>query len=111
MTTTVFKKMNLPLPPEMHEALFAESREMGVPTTRLVRRVLKDWLEERGRTRRREEIRRFAEAYAGTEIDLDSDLETAATEELRRFYATAKLLRDLPSDHDPGSIEDRGADR
>lgn len=86
MTTTAFKKMNLPLPPEMHEALFAESREMGVPTTRLVRRVLESWLEERRRAQRREEIRRFAEACAGTELDLDPDLEAAATEELQRLY-------------------------
>lgn len=86
MTTTTLKNMNLPLPSELHEALFAESREMGVPTTRLVRRVLEDWLHERGRARRREEIRDFAQACAGTELDLDPDLEAEAAEELQRLY-------------------------
>ncbi len=86
MTTTTLKKLNLPLPLEMHEALFAESRELGVPATRLVRSLLEDWLRERRRTRRREEVRRFAMKCAGTELDLDGDLEAAATEELRRVY-------------------------
>lgn len=86
MTTTTFKKLNLPLPQDMHEALFSEAREMGVATTRLVRSVLEEWLRERRRTRRREEIREFAQACAGGQLDLDPQLEAAATEELRRFY-------------------------
>lgn len=86
MSISATKKLNLPLPQEMHEALFAESREMGVPTTRLVRSVLEDWLGERRRTRRRAEVRRFAMECAGTALDLDPELESAATEELRQFY-------------------------
>jgi hypothetical protein len=86
MTTTAFKKLNLPLPREMHESLFAESREIGIPATRLVRSVLEDWLRERRRARRRDEVRQFAMACAGTELDLDPELEAAATDELRRFY-------------------------
>ena len=86
MATTTFKKLNLPLPMEIHEALFSESKDMGVPTTRLVRTVLEDWLRERRRARRREEIRRFAISHARTELDLDIELDSAATEELQRFY-------------------------
>lgn len=86
MTTTALKKLNLPLPLEMHEALFAESRDLGIPATRLVRSLLEDWLGDRRRARRKEEIRRFAMEHAGTELDLDPDLEAASTEELRRFY-------------------------
>ncbi len=86
MGVTAYKKLNLPLPEEMHEALFAESREVGVPATRLVRSVLEDWLQERRRARRRAEIRRFALAHADTELDLDPELEAAATAELRRLY-------------------------
>jgi len=86
MTTTTLKKLNLPLPPEMHEALFAESREMGIPVTRVVRSLLEDWLRERRRARRRDEVRRFAMENAGSDLDLDPELEAVATEELSRFY-------------------------
>jgi hypothetical protein len=86
MTTLATKKLNLPLPQEMHEAIFAESHELGVPATRLVRSVLEDWLRERHRARRRAEVRRFAMEYGGSELDLDLELEAAATAELRRFY-------------------------
>lgn len=86
MSMTAYRKLNLPLPEEMHAELFTESREAGVPATRLVRSVLEDWLRERRRGRRREEVRRFALEHAGTELDLDPELENAASAELRRFY-------------------------
>ncbi len=86
MSATAIKKLNLPLPQEMHEAIFAESHEMGVPATRLVRSVLEDWLRERRRARRRAEVRRFAMEHGGSELDLEPELEAAATAELRRFY-------------------------
>ena len=86
MPITAAKKLNLPLPRDMHEALFSESRELGIPTTRLVRSVLEEWLGERRRARRREEVRQFAMAHAGTELDLDPGLEAAGAEELQRFF-------------------------
>lgn len=86
MSVTAVKKLNLPLPLEMHKALFSESRELGVPTTRLVRSVLEEWLGERRRARRREEIRQFAIACAGTELDLDLELEATGAGELQRFF-------------------------
>ena len=70
MSTMATKKLNLRLPQEIHEAIFAESHEMGVPATRLVRSVLEDWLRERRRARRREKVRRFAIEHAGSELDL-----------------------------------------
>ena len=81
-----YKKMSLPLPNELHDAIFAECRGMGMPASRLVRQVLEDWLKERRRIRRREEIRKFALAAAGTSLDLDPDLESSAAEELKSFY-------------------------
>ncbi len=86
MSTTALKKLSLTLPLEMHEALLAESRELGVPATRLVRSLLETWLRERRRIRRREQVRRFAMESAGTELDLDPALEAAAADELRCFY-------------------------
>ena len=85
MTVSAPKKLNLPLPEEMHSALFAEARRTGVPATRLVRAAIKDWLEKKMRDRRRDEVRRFALEHAGGEYDLDLVLESVAAEELNRF--------------------------
>jgi hypothetical protein len=74
------KKMNLPLPAPLHEAIVSEARRQRIPATRLVRGVLNRWLAERRRAQRAEEIRRFAEAHAGGEWDLDPELEAAALE-------------------------------
>jgi hypothetical protein len=79
------KKLSLPMPPELHEAIFAESRTLGLPVTRIVRSALEDWLSRRRRVRLEEEIYQFAMAHGGTEIDLDPQLEQAATEELLRL--------------------------
>jgi hypothetical protein len=51
----------------------------------MVRSVLEEWLKERQRARRQEEIRRFAEANAGNELDFDQELGAAAWQELDRF--------------------------
>ncbi len=85
MSTLAFKKLNLPLPSEMHEAILVEAKALGIPATRLIRSVLDAWLEDRRRTLRRAEIRRFATACAGTEFDLDQELEAAAIQDLSRF--------------------------
>ena len=74
------KKMNLPLPAPLHEAVVREARRQRIPATRLVRGVLTRWLEERLLQERDDEIRRFAQAHAGGELDLDSDLEAASLE-------------------------------
>ena len=79
------KKLSLPLPEEMHAALFDEARRTGVPATRLARSAIEDWLQKRKRERRREEIRRFALEHADTAYDLDPVLESVAAEELRDF--------------------------
>ena len=79
------KKLSLPLPQEMHAALFDESRRTGVPATRLVRTAIADWLQKQERDRRRDEVRRFALEHAGGEYDLNPELESVAAEELRRF--------------------------
>ena len=85
MSTSTLKKLNLPLPEETHRALFDESRRTGVPATRLVRSALEDWLRQRMRENRRDEVRRFALEHAGGEYDLDPVLESAAAEELHLF--------------------------
>lgn len=79
------KKLNLPMPLELHEALFKESRSLGVPATRIVRSALEDWLAKRRRARLEDEIYRYATTHGGSEADFDPQLEQAATEELLRL--------------------------
>ena len=85
MPSSSHKKLNLPLPEEMHTALFDEARRSGEPATRLARTAINDWLEKRARERRVEQVRQFALEHAGGEYDLDPLLESVAAEELLRF--------------------------
>lgn len=71
---------HLPLPPEIHEMLRQEVESSGQPATSLAREALRDWLVQRRRQRLHEEIAAFAEAHAGTDLDLDEDLERAGIE-------------------------------
>ena len=71
---------HLPLPPDIHEMLRQEVETSGQPATSLAREALRDWLVQRKRQRLHEEIAAFAEAHAGTDLDLDEDLERAGIE-------------------------------
>ncbi|HEY0512533.1 MAG TPA: hypothetical protein VGH73_11550 [Thermoanaerobaculia bacterium] len=73
---------HLPLPQELHEMLRAESEASGEPATNLARAALTDWLKSRKRERRHAEIAAFAAENAGTDFDLDRDLEAAGIEVL-----------------------------
>jgi hypothetical protein len=86
MSMTAFKKLNLPLPEEMHKALFAESKHAGIPATRLARSAIQAWLDQQRQERRKEEIHKFAMKNAGNDLDLDQYLEAAATDELILAY-------------------------
>ena len=85
MPSSSHKKLNVPLPKEMHTALFDEARRSGEPATRLARTAINDWLEKRARERRKEQVRQFALENAGSEYDLDPLLESIAAEELLQF--------------------------
>ena len=86
MSVTTFRKLNLPLPEEMHKALFAESKHAGIPATRLARSAIQAWLDQQRQERRKEEIHKFAMKNAGSDLDLDQYLEAAATDELILAY-------------------------
>ena len=81
LPSTKIKKLNLPLSEETHRALFEEARRAGVPATRIVRTALEEWLRQRQRERRRDEIHEFATRHAGSEYDLDPILESNAADE------------------------------
>ncbi len=85
MPSSATKKLSLPIPDEMHRELFDESRRTGVPATKLARSALEEWLRRRRRERRQEEVHQFAIEHAGTDYDLDTQIESVAADELRDF--------------------------
>ncbi|MFY9820003.1 MAG: hypothetical protein WAM82_01390 [Thermoanaerobaculia bacterium] len=73
-------KFHLPLPQELHEMLRAEAEASGEPVTSVARSALNDWLKRRRKERRSAEIAGYAREHAGTNLDLDRDLEAAGIE-------------------------------
>ena len=73
---------HLPLPEDLHENLKAEAARSGQPATSLAREALVDWLAQRKKQRLYDEIAAFARAEAGTDLDLDGELEQAGIDSL-----------------------------
>jgi predicted transcriptional regulator len=74
---------HVPLPPDLHEMLRDEAERSGQPATALAREALQSWLTQRRKQRLHEEIAAWASEHAGTELDLDQDLERAGLELLK----------------------------
>ena len=58
------------LPDDLHDALRREATAERRPATELVREALTGWVAARQRARVAEDIRRFALAHGGSELDL-----------------------------------------
>jgi hypothetical protein len=76
------KNFHLPLPEQTYDQLRAEAERMQVPATTLAREAVDWWLRQQFRKARQDAIRAYAAEMAGTALDLDSDLESAAVEHL-----------------------------
>lgn len=84
------KNFHLPLPEETYAHLRAEAERMQVPATTLAREAVDAWLRQQLRKARQAAIEDYASEMAGTRLDLDSDLESAAIEHLMK---AGKALR------------------
>jgi plasmid stability protein len=73
---------HLPLPGDLHQMLREEAEQAGQSATSLAREALLQWLKQRRRQRLHSEIAAYAKAQAGTEFDLDEQLEEASLEVL-----------------------------
>ena len=71
---------HLPLSTELRELLRKEAEESGQPATAIAREVLQDGLAQRRKLRLHRQIATWAAAHAGTDLDLDEDLEQAGLE-------------------------------
>ena len=76
------RSFRLPLPDDVHEALRREATADHRPATELARDTLTGCLQASQRERVAKEIRRFALDFAGTELDIDPELEQAGVEHL-----------------------------
>jgi hypothetical protein len=74
---------HLPLPPDLHDELREEAERSGQPATVLAREALRTVLAHKRRQRLHTQIAAFASEYAGSDLDLDQDLERAALEALK----------------------------
>lgn len=84
------KNFHLPLPEHTYARLRAEAERMQIPATTLAREAVDWWLRQQFRKTRQEAIAAYAAEMAGTHIDLDSDLESAAIERLVKTGKAAK---------------------
>ena len=76
------KNFHLPLPEQTWSGLRAEAERAQVPATALAREAIDWWLREQAKKARREQIAAWAAEMAGTDLDLDADLEAAGIEHL-----------------------------
>ena len=76
------KNLHVPLPDHLNRELRAEAKRTGQPATELAREAIRSLLERRRRETLHIEIASYAAAVAGTQQDLDSDLEAASVEDL-----------------------------
>jgi hypothetical protein len=74
------KSFHLPLPEQTYLALRAEADRTGVLATTLAREAVDWWLRQQRRKVGHDAIAAYATQIAGTSLDLDGDLESAAVE-------------------------------
>ena len=82
MSSVTVTKMELPIDSDVWGLLQDEAERSGQPAVSLVSNVVANWVHERHRQRVAQEIAEFAAANAGSELDLDQDLESAALQTL-----------------------------
>jgi hypothetical protein len=84
------KNFHLPLPDQTYIDLRAEAERAQVPATVLAREAIDSWLRQQLRKARHDRIAAYAVEMAGTDLDLDPDLEAAGVEHLVKTSRTTK---------------------
>lgn len=84
------KNFHVPLPAHTYANLRAEAERIQVPATTLAREAVDWWLRQQFRKARQDSIAAYAAEMAGTDLDLDSELESSAIE---RLVKTGKAAR------------------
>ena len=84
------RNFHLPLPEPTYTLLRAEAERAQVPATTLAREAIDWWLRSQARKTRQDAIAAYAAEMAGTDLDLDPDLESAGIENLVRTGRAAR---------------------
>jgi hypothetical protein len=82
MGKTTLRNLHVPLPEDLYSQLRAEAERAQQPATVLARQAIAWWLEQQRKRALHDSIQAYAAQNAGTEVDLDQELETAAVEHL-----------------------------
>jgi hypothetical protein len=82
MRSEAMKNFHLPLPAQTYTRLRTEAERAGVPATALARQAVDLWLRRQMRRARHNAIAAYAAEMAGTDLDLDTELELAGIEHL-----------------------------
>lgn len=76
------RNFHLPLPEQTYRLLRAAAERTRLPATTLAREAIDAWLKDQARKTRHTAIAEYAAEMAGTELDLDRELESAGIEHL-----------------------------
>jgi hypothetical protein len=74
------KNFHLPLPDQVYDQLKSEAQRNRMPATSMARHAIQSWLAARKKAARKEAIVAYATEMAGTEFDLDPELEAASAD-------------------------------
>ncbi|MSV31063.1 MAG: hypothetical protein EXQ57_00925 [Bryobacterales bacterium] len=74
------RNFHISLPEEVYVALRARAERMKRPAKSVAREAIESWLQHCRKASRHQAISEFAKNFAGTEFDLDTQLEAAGAE-------------------------------
>jgi len=76
------RSFQLLLPDKTYALVKAEARRLQIPTTALAQEAIQAWLRDQARKTRHDAIRAYAAETAGSNVDLEPELESATVEHL-----------------------------
>ncbi len=76
------RNFHLPLPDPLYEKLRREAERLNRPATALAREAIESWLRQRHKLEMHEAISDYAVKHAGSDVDLDEELESASVSHL-----------------------------
>lgn len=87
------KNFHLPLPDQVYDELRAEAQRTRIPATSMARHAIQTWLAARKKAARKQAIAAYAAEMAGTEFDLDPQLEAVSLDLLLKGEPRKVRLR------------------
>jgi len=82
MKSSATSNFHLPLPAPLHDRLRAAAKQQHRPATQLAKQAIEYWLEKQERLALHEDISSYATQAAGSNDDLDEQLQAAGLEHL-----------------------------